>query len=153
MCCRVLCAAVRSAIVVGSCQRPPPPQDIFKYLSPLSAWTLLPLHPTLRHVLELWSGPFARAIGNSILVTVATILLGLVVCSAAAFALAVIEFPGRAAVFATIVVSFLIPFDAVAVSLFGILRHVHFQNTYAGLILPGVGNGLAIFLLRQGFLR
>ena len=127
-------------------------QDIFRYLSPLSAWTLLPLHPTLTNVIGLWTSPFARAIGNSVLVAVVTIVLGLTVCSAAAFALAVIDFPGRSIVFAVVVVSFLIPFDAVAVPLFGILRSGNLQNSYTGLVLPGVGNGLAVFLLRQFFL-
>ena len=74
------------------------------------------------------------------------------ICSTAAFALAVIEFPLRGLVFMIMVVSFLIPFDAIAVPLFGIMRDMRLQNTYTGLILPGVGNGLAVFLLRQFFL-
>ncbi len=129
-----------------------PTQDIFRYLSPLSAWTLLPLHPTLTNVIGLWSSPFARAIGNSVLVAAVTVVLGLGVCSAAAFALAVIDFPGRSIVFAVVVISFLIPFDAVAVPLFSILRSADLQNSYAGLVLPGIGNGLAVFLLRQFFI-
>ncbi len=129
-----------------------PGRDIFRYLSPLSIWTLLPLHPTLGHVLHLWVSPFALAIGNSVFVAAVTVLVGLLVCSAAAFALAVIDFPGRGLVFTVTVVSFLVPFDAVAVPLFGIFRYVHLQNSYTGLILPGLGNGLAIFLLRQSFL-
>ena len=129
-----------------------PTQDIFRYLSPLSAWTLLPLHPTVANVVDLWSSPFARAIGNSVLIAAVTVVLGLVVCSAAAFAFAVIDFPGRSIVFAVVVISFLIPFDAVAVPLFGLLRRADLQNSYAGLILPGIGNGLAVFLLRQFFL-
>ena len=129
-----------------------PTQDIFRYLSPLSIWTLLPLHPTIDHVRKLWQGPFGLALGNSVLVAAATVLIGLVVCAAAAFALAAIEFPGRNLVFAITVISFLVPFDAVAVSLFGILRRIHLQNSYTGLVLPGIGNGLAIFLLRQSFL-
>ncbi len=50
------------------------------------------------------------------------------------------------------VISFLIPFDAIAVPLYGIMRMMNLQNTYTGLILPGIGNGLAVFLLRQFFL-
>jgi ABC-type glycerol-3-phosphate transport system permease component len=129
-----------------------PEDDIFRYLNPLSAWTFLPNRWTFEHVTALWTSPFARAILNSVLVAGATVALGLVVCALAAFALAVIDFPGRAAVFAVMVVSFLIPFDAIAVPLFDIFRSAGLQNSYAGLILPGVGNGLAIFLLRQFFL-
>ena len=129
-----------------------PEQEIFHFLSPLSVQTLVPLDPTLQNVVALWSSPFAQAIMNSVLVSAATVLLGLVICSAAAFALAVIDFPGQRIVFAAMVVSFLIPFDAVAVPLYGIMRGLHLQNTYTGLVLPGIGNGLAVFLLRQFFL-
>ncbi len=129
-----------------------PEDDIFRYLNPLSPWTFVPNRWTLDHVVSLWTSPFARAILNSVLVAAVTVLGGLAVCALAAFALAVIDFPGRAAVFAVMVVSFLIPFDAIAVPLFDIFRSAGLQNSYAGLILPGIGNGLAIFLLRQFFL-
>lgn len=129
-----------------------PEQDIFRYLSPLSLWTLVPLHPTLENIVALWSSPFAWAIANSVIVAVVTVVVGLLICASAAFALAVIEFPGRSVVFAIMVVSFLIPFDAIAVPLYNIMRGFNLQNSYTGLILPGIGNGLAIFLLRQFFL-
>lgn len=129
-----------------------PENDIFRYLSPLSWGTLLPLDFTLEHVIALWQGPFARAIMNSIFVTAMTVVFGLAICSAAAFALAVIEFPGRNVVFIVMVVSFLIPFDAIAVPLYQTMRNLNLQNSYIGLILPGIGNGLAVFLLRQFFM-
>lgn len=129
------------------------PEDaIFRYLSELSIWMILPRNPTLDGIIALWKSEFARAIFNSIFVATLTVTFGLMVCSAAAFALSVIEFRGRNAVFTIMVVSFLIPFDAIALPLFNILRGVQLQNTYIGLILPGIGNGLAVFLLRQFFL-
>jgi ABC-type glycerol-3-phosphate transport system permease component len=48
--------------------------------------------------------------------------------------------------------SFLIPFDAIAIPLADLFRGWNLQNTFAGLILPGLGNGMAIFLLRTFFL-
>ena len=129
-----------------------PGDAIFRYLSPLSVWTFWPKDLTLDNVVGLWTGSFRRAITNSVMVAGVTVVFGLVICSTAAFALAVIEFPLRGAVFMIMVISFLIPFDAIAVPLFGIMRDMRLQNTYTGLILPGVGNGLAVFLLRQFFL-
>lgn len=126
--------------------------DIFRYLAPISIWTWVPTNPTLEHVVGVWQSPFARAIFNSIFVAAATVIAGLAVCSTAAFALSVLEFRGRNLVFTLMVVSFLIPFDAIAVPLYYIMRGFQLQNTYAGLILPGIGNGLAVFLLRQFFL-
>lgn len=129
-----------------------PQTEIFAFLSPLSPWTLWPRTFTLAHVVELWSGPFARAIFNTMYVTAVTVVVGLVVSAKAGFALAVMQFRFREAVFIVMVVSFLIPFDAIALPLFGIMRGYGLQNTYTGLILPGIGNGLAVFLLRQFFM-
>jgi ABC-type glycerol-3-phosphate transport system permease component len=129
-----------------------PEDDIFRYLSPLSIWSFVPNRVTFDNIYALWTGPFARAIFNSLLVAVVTVAGGLAVCAPAAFALSVIEFPGQSIVFIIMIVSFLIPFDAIALPLYYIMQGFNLQNSYLGLILPGVGNGLAVFLLRQFFL-
>jgi ABC-type glycerol-3-phosphate transport system permease component len=129
-----------------------PPQDIFRYLSPLSWGTLWPIDPTLSNVIELMQGDFAVALMNSIYITVVAVAIGIILTAMAGFALAVIPFRGRETVFLIVVVSFLIPFDAIALPLFGIMLQAGLQNTYTGLILPGIGNGLAVFLYRQFFL-
>ncbi|OEO29087.1 hypothetical protein VW23_002520 [Devosia insulae DS-56] len=128
-----------------------PEADIFRFLNPFGPWTLIPNQLTADNIVGLWSGSFSRAIVNSIVVALVTVIAGLMVCASAAFALAVIEFPGRGVVFTTMIVSFLIPFDAIAVPLYSIMRGFNLQNSYAGLVLPGIGNGLAVFLLRQFF--
>lgn len=136
-------------ITVGALR---PREDIFRYLSPLSWGTLWPYDPTLVNVVTLFQGDFARALFNSVYVTLAAVVIGLVLCSMAGFALAVMRFRGRELVFSIVVVSFLIPFDAIALPLFGLMLDAGLQNTYTGLILPGIGNGLAVFLYRQFFL-
>ncbi|MBY5760248.1 carbohydrate ABC transporter permease [Rhizobium leguminosarum] len=129
-----------------------PTDSIFRFLSPISIYTFWPDEWTFRNILGVWNSPFRLAIWNSILVSTITVAIGLVLCSMAAFALAVIEFPFRNAIFAVMVISFLIPFDAIAVPLFSIMRSFGLQDSYTGLILPGIGNGLAVFLLRQFFM-
>jgi ABC-type glycerol-3-phosphate transport system permease component len=129
-----------------------PQSETFETLSPVSIWTLLPRQLTFDNFKDLSDGDFALAMGNSLLVTAATIVLGLAMCAAAAFALAVMDFPARTAVFGFMVVSFLIPFDAIAIPLTGIFREAGLQNSYLGLILPGIGNGFAVFLLRGFFM-
>ncbi len=126
--------------------------DIFRNLSPISIWTWIPTEPTFANIVGVWASPFARSIFNSIIVAALTVAGGLAVCALAAFALSVMEFRGRNAIFSLMIISFLIPFDAIAVPLYYIMRGFQLQNTYAGLILPGIGNGLAVFLLRQFFL-
>jgi putative chitobiose transport system permease protein len=95
---------------------------------------------------------FLRNLLNSVVVAAVTVVVGLAVCSMAAFALAAIDFPGRGLVFGVVIVSFLIPFEAIAIPLSQAFRDWGLANSYPGLILPGVGNGLAIFTLRQFFL-
>lgn len=129
-----------------------PQEEIFKYLSPLSPWTLWPRDASLTYMIELWQGPFALAILNSIYIAAVTLVIGLLISAMAGFALAVMNFRFRETIFLLIVVSFLIPFDAIALPLFGILSKGGLQNTYTGLILPGIGNGLAVFLFRQFFM-
>jgi putative chitobiose transport system permease protein len=129
-----------------------PERETFSTLSPVSIWTILPRHFTLSNFGHLSEGSFGLAMVNSVIVTVATVVIGLVICSMAAFALAVLDFPGRGVVFGFMVISFLIPFDAIAIPLTGIFRDADLQNSYLALILPGVGNGFAVFLLRGFFL-
>ena len=126
--------------------------ETFRTLSPVSLWTIIPRSVTVGNFTRLFEGDFARALLNSVVVAAVTVTVGLAICSAAAFALAVLNFPGRTAIFSVIVVSFLIPFDAIAIPLTTIFRNAGLSNTYLGLILPGLGNGLAVFLLRSFFL-
>jgi putative chitobiose transport system permease protein len=129
-----------------------PQRETFATISPVSPWTLVPRDFTLDNFARLFDTGFGRAIVNSSVVTVGTLVGGLAICATAAFALAVLRFPGRGVFFAVMVVSFLIPFDAIAIPLMGVFRGVGLDNSYWALILPGIGNGFAVFLLRGFFL-
>jgi putative chitobiose transport system permease protein len=129
-----------------------PERETFATISSVSFWMLVPQDLTLGNFGRLFEAGFGQAILNSAIVTVGTLVGGLFICAAAAFALAVLHFPGRTAFFAVMIVSFLIPFDAIAIPLLGIFRDAGLENSFLGLILPGIGNGLAVFLLRAFFL-
>ncbi|CAL9334378.1 carbohydrate ABC transporter permease [Streptomyces sp. enrichment culture] len=129
-----------------------PGSQVLGSLDELSWRSLIPTDATLHNYVTLFQGDFGRAVLNSVLVAALTVALGLLVSASAAFGLSVFEFRGRGLVFAVILLSFMIPFDAIAIPLSSLFRDWNLQNTYAGLILPGIGNGLAIFLLRQFFL-
>ncbi|MEU6714411.1 carbohydrate ABC transporter permease [Nonomuraea sp. NPDC046802] len=126
--------------------------EIFQHISRLSWETLVPVNPTLGNYASLVTGDFGRAILNSLIVALVTVAAGLLISAAAAFGLSALRFKGQGALFAIVVLSFLIPFDAIAIPLATLFRDWDLNNTYAGLILPGLGHGLAIFLLRQFFL-
>jgi putative chitobiose transport system permease protein len=129
-----------------------PGSETFAHLSPLSWQSFFELRPALLNYRELFGGEIGRATLNSILVSAATVVAGLAVCASAAFGLAAFRYRGRGLAFGVVVLSFLVPFDAIAIPLSTMFRDWHLTNTFTGLILPGIGNGMAIFLLRQFFL-
>jgi putative chitobiose transport system permease protein len=129
-----------------------PNTELFSFLSPLSIHALIPAQLTGENIAHLFSGPFLRALGNSLLIAVFTIIFGVVISAMAAFALSAIEFRYREVIFGVVIVCFLIPFEAIALPLSDLFRDWGLRNTYAGLILPALANGTAIFLLRQFFL-
>jgi putative chitobiose transport system permease protein len=129
-----------------------PQRETFATISPVSFWTLVPRDLTFGNFGRLFETGFGQALLNSAIVTAGTLVGGLFICATAAFALAVLRFPGRTAFFAIMIVSFLIPFDAIAIPLLTIFRGAGLENSFLGLILPGIGNGLAVFLLRSFFL-
>jgi putative chitobiose transport system permease protein len=136
-------------ILVGSLR---PTKEIFGSLSPLSWGILIPSSISFDSYVNLLSGGFAIALGNSFIICVATVLIGVAVSVLASYALAVLRFPGRSYVFGFVVISFMVPFEAIAIPLSQQFSEWGLANTLAGLVLPAIGNGLAIFNLRQYFL-
>jgi putative chitobiose transport system permease protein len=137
-------------ILIGSFR---PNLEILSTMSPLSWRLIIPSRLTLDNYSRLLiDSGFARALLNSFVVCIASVVIGLALSAMAAYALAVYHFPGRSLVFAVIVISFMVPFEAIAIPLAQQFSTWGLGNTMVGLILPGVGNGLAIFNLRQYFL-
>lgn len=129
-----------------------PGAETFSYLNPLQWQTFFTTTPTLDNYLALLDSDLGRAILNSLFVSIVTVIAGLAVCATAAFGLSAFKFRGQGVLFSIVILSFLIPFDAIAIPLAGMFRDWNLQNTFIGLILPGIGNGMAIFLLRTFFL-
>jgi multiple sugar transport system permease protein/putative chitobiose transport system permease protein len=129
-----------------------PLNDIFKYVSPFSLAALIPDKITFEAYRSIFfDRGFGIAVFNSLLVALATVLAGLGVNSLAGFAFAVLRFPGRNALFGMTVLTFLVPFEAISVPLYTVVRSLGWLDTYLALIVPGVANGIVIFLFRQFF--
>ncbi|MFJ5265025.1 carbohydrate ABC transporter permease [Streptomyces sp. NPDC088387] len=120
--------------------------------SSLSWHTLWPRDFTTHNLQAAWDNGFARNLANSVIVAAVTVVVGIVISAMAAFALAVIDFPGRKLVFGLVVLSFLVPFEAIAIPLARTFSDWNLTNSITALVLPGLGNGLAVFILRQFFL-
>jgi multiple sugar transport system permease protein len=88
---------------------------------------------------------------NSVIVTVAVVILRIAFASAAGYALARLQFRGRAVVFALIIALQAIPGIVLAIPRFMVLKQLGIINTYAGVILPMAFDAFAIFLMKQFF--
>lgn len=129
-----------------------PSNEIFGSLTSLNWGIIVPGSVTFDNYAGILSTGFARALLNSLIVCLGTVAIGLLITTTAAYALAVLRFPFRNAVFAVVVISFMVPFEAIAIPLAQQFSEWNLTNTFIGLILPGIGNGLAVFNLRQFFL-
>jgi putative chitobiose transport system permease protein len=137
-------------ILIGSFR---PNQDVITTMSPLSWQLIIPTRVTFENYVNLLVGDhFGTALVNSAIVCLVSVAVGIVVSAAAAYPLAVYRFRGRNVLFAVIVISFMVPFEAIAIPLSQQFTDVGLNNSLIGLILPGIGNGLAIFNLRQFFM-
>ncbi len=104
------------------------------------------------------SAPFGRFFINSAVVTVLTVLCNLVFCSLAGYAFARFRFLGRAALFAVIMATLMVPFQVTMIPQFLITKWlgVHVLaavgiNHIGALILPNAATAFGIFFLRQFF--
>jgi ABC-type glycerol-3-phosphate transport system permease component len=124
---------------------------IFADIFPFTPKALLPTPFTL----EAYSGVFERGFGqiiaNTMLVATITMVAGLIVNGAAGFAFAMFDFKGKKLVLSAIIISFMLPFEAIALPLYTVTQQLGWLDNIAALIVPSVANGLAVFLFYQFF--
>jgi multiple sugar transport system permease protein/sn-glycerol 3-phosphate transport system permease protein len=96
--------------------------------------------------------PLARWVWNSIVIaglqTTGQVIVGIL----AAFAFAHFRFPGRDALFFFILMTMMIPQQVTMLPTYLIVNQFNWLNHFAGVIVPHLASGYAIFLLRQTFL-
>jgi len=93
--------------------------------------------------------PFARAIWNSVFISVSTTVIVVVSSSLAAYVFAKIPFKGREALFTLFLMTMMIPGQVTMIPNFLVLRYLGLLNTFLGVLLPTIYNAFATFLLRQ----
>lgn len=92
---------------------------------------------------------FGRYLWNSIFVTGSIILLNLTFCPMIGYSLAKFEYPGREILFLFIMATVMVPFAAILVPLYLIVRDFGWINTYQAMIVPFAMTAIGIFLMRQ----
>ena len=105
--------------------------------------------------------PVGLFIFNSVVVTGVTVVLSLLVCSAAAFAFVFVEWRGRDLILTIILATLIVPFETIAIPLLLLASKLPWigaegltfgwLNSYRVQIVPFVADGLAIFLFVQYF--
>lgn len=112
--------------------------------------SLWPTDPSLQAYATLFSErPFARIVGNSLLLAVATTLAQLVTSATAAYAFSRLPFRGQNVVFALYLATLMIPLQVLIVPLFVEIKALGLMNTVVGALLPTLASAFGIFLLRQ----
>jgi multiple sugar transport system permease protein len=86
---------------------------------------------------------------NSLVVAVVVTLGNLLFCSALGYALAMLDFKGKRALFAVVMTTLMIPGVVTFVPLFVLVANAGLVNTLPGLFLPFLVSPFGVFLMRQ----
>lgn len=118
--------------------------------------------PSLRLFPEKWQwsnwstmfryAPFSRYFFNTFLVAGSVTLLVCFTSLCGGYAFAKIQFPFKNILFAFVLATVMVPFEAVLIPNFILITRLGWYNTYYGLIFPWGANAFYILLLRQAFL-
>ncbi|MCC6453924.1 MAG: carbohydrate ABC transporter permease [Caldilineaceae bacterium] len=119
---------------------------------------LLPSTPQWGNYLDAWQDAnFALYIGNSIKITLITLVGEMIFCTLAAYAFARMEFPGKTFLFNLLLATLMLPEAVVwipnyiTVSWLGRIGPLPWLNNWPALTIPFMAGAFAIFLLRQFF--
>jgi multiple sugar transport system permease protein len=116
-------------------------------------WWVWPLHfDNYTRALSLI--PFWSQLGNTVFLSVSTVVGTVLSCSFVAYGLGRVDWPGRRPLFGLLIVTMLLPGIVTLVPTYVIFRDLGWVNTYLPLIVPTfLGTPFYIFLFRQFLLR
>jgi ABC-type glycerol-3-phosphate transport system permease component len=101
-----------------------------------------------------WGVPlFVRYLLNSLIVAIGVTAGVLVTSTLAAYALALMNLPGKNVLFVLILATIMVPADLTLVPKVVMMYKLGWYNTYAALIVPFLASVFGIFLLRQFFMQ
>lgn len=130
-----------------------PESEIFKNTS-LSWHYFIPENWTIKNYVDIFTNerrPLGRYILNTLFIAITGTFFGLIVNSLAAFAFSKMRFPLKKILFTLFLTTLAIPFEAVMVPQYLIIRDFGWLNTYKAIIMPQLVWAFGIFLLIQFF--
>ena len=111
--------------------------ELYKYALPFSFHTLIPVQFTFQSYMDLFiKYDFLRPMINTMVVIAVVVPLSLLVNSIAAFSFATFEFRFKKGIFNFALISFMIPFESIALPLYNVVDGFHMVDTRAGLVVP-----------------
>jgi len=120
-----------------------PESDIFS----LGLWTN---KPTLQNYRDAANAiPLARELLNSIIIAGSQAIGALIFCSAAGFAFAKLEFPGKRFLFGLLLATVMVPSFVTILPSFIIMSRLGWVDTYQAVVVPGLATAFGIFFMRQ----
>ena len=93
--------------------------------------------------------PLWRYLFNSTLYSTVHVAVTVFFGALAGFGFAKYRFPGRTFLFFFVISTLMIPFQMLVVPLFIEVKAFGWENSYPGLIIPGMMNALGVFMMRQ----
>ena len=129
-----------------------PNDRVLADVAPFSLRTFVPVPFTLEAFQNLFAGGLPRSILTTMFVGSSTVFFGVILNSMAGFSFAKFDFPGKRVLFGLVLISFLVPFEAIAVPLYLTIQKLGWGDTIYALIVPALAHGLSIFLFRQFFM-
>jgi multiple sugar transport system permease protein len=96
--------------------------------------------------------PVIRWFGNTVLVSVVSVVSHLVLCSAAGYGFARLKFAGRGLAFLVIIATVMIPLQLLMIPTYLMFARIGIVDTLAAAFVPWLASAFGIFLMRQFFL-
>jgi multiple sugar transport system permease protein len=120
-------------------------KDIFEF--PIH-W--IPKDMRVQNYVEVWTKvPFLTYYINTIKLSVIVTLGQLLTCSLAAYSFSKMEYPGRDKLFLSYLSTLMIPWHAIMIPQFIIIKNMGLYNTHLSLIFIQLFNAFGVFLMRQ----
>jgi sn-glycerol 3-phosphate transport system permease protein len=114
---------------------------------------LLPTAFTLDVLVDAWNeGRLGRYLLNSFVVATLVTIAQIATSVLAAYAFAILQFPGKRVLFIVFVATLLVPLEATLVVNRQTIDALGWLNTYQGLAVPFFATAFGVFLMRQVFL-
>ncbi|MDW9782440.1 ABC transporter permease subunit [Sinorhizobium meliloti] len=125
-----------------------PPGEIFR--ASFSFWPEQ-FYGIENYTKALTEAPLPQYMFNGIFVCSMIVVLQIVICAPAAYALAKLDFPGKNLLFGMVLIALILPHEVLSLPLFILGYQIGILNTYAALVFPYVVSPFGIFLFRQFF--